>query len=111
MAYTYTTTYTTDEQTEAEREDEEHVERVGADVYTVEYTTEVTDARGRTSLKKLTGTLVCSCGHSTCPMVTRYGLPRPIYAAEIETMPRPQWPRDKRAAEIRAEFTTSPEAN
>lgn len=43
---------------------------------------------------------ICSCGHFTCGLITRYGLLVPTFTDEIEPI-RSQSRRDVRALEIR----------
>ncbi len=40
--------------------------------------------------------IVCSCGSMKCYMIRRYGLPRPVFHAEIEPV-FPQSSRDRKA--------------
>lgn len=44
---------------------------------------------------------ICSCGHFTCGMIVRFGLPVPTFTDQIEPI-RSQTERDKRALEILA---------
>ena len=46
-------------------------------------------------------TIVCSCGFTTCGAIGTFGLPRPIFVADIEPIPsQPQ--RDRTAVAIKA---------
>lgn len=45
-------------------------------------------------------TVVCSCGSTTCSMISTFGLPRPIFHVDIEPIPS-QVQRDLRAVALR----------
>lgn len=93
--------------------EEEHAERLGVDETTAlwggeDETSELSRRlREEPQLAALVPkravrvTLVCSCGFTTCPVIGRYGLPRPVFHAEIEPI-QSQCARDRRALELRA---------
>jgi hypothetical protein len=90
--------------------EDEHRERVGEPEYVVELNREeervlvslVSEENREAVRGSLAGRqlkLICSCGFYTCPMVTRYGLPEPVYQAEIRPLPD-KYQRDRRALEL-----------
>jgi hypothetical protein len=60
---------------------------------------EVADA-ARLAASSRRGVEVCSCGHFTCGLIGRYGLPVPTFKDDVEPL-FPQSRRDRRALEIR----------
>jgi hypothetical protein len=57
-------------------------------------------AKRATITKPVSTKLVCSCGSSKCPAITRYGLPLPMFDREIRPITS-QIVRDERARTLR----------
>jgi hypothetical protein len=49
---------------------------------------------------KLSRTEICSCGFFTCPAISTYGHPVPLFKSDIEPL-YPQMTRDVRALELK----------
>ena len=99
--------------------EEEHAERVGVDAESIErvfcpgcqaYSYGTSEClqpqhaetkRAAEALMADQVLLICSCGHHTCSLIHRFGLPVPIYLPEIAPLPT-QPIRDVRAIEIKA---------
>lgn len=84
---------------EAESEDVRHGDSEDQRELLVEYPEDVTG----TSLQKAVMTrvkLVCSCGSTRCQAIERFGLPAPVFYADIEPL-GPQHVRDERAIAVK----------
>lgn len=94
---------------EVEGEEPDHVEREDQEVETVEVEETVagtivglgTAAVGAAKIAKTVRVaVVCSCGLTRCGAIRVFGLPRPVFAAEIQPIPS-QYQRDQRARVLR----------
>lgn len=86
---------------EVERDDPEHVEREDQEAIAGTIVGLGTAAVGGAKIAKTTRvTVVCSCGLTRCGAIRIFGLPRPVFAAEIQPIPS-QYQRDQRARVLR----------
>jgi hypothetical protein len=93
--------------------EEQHAERVGAEAESVLWggedeneTSELSrrlradpEAVVKVPARAVTVKRICSCGSYTCSEIRRFGLPEPVYLAEVAGLPT-QYERDRRAAAL-----------